>query len=158
MRFRDSAALPRQPDLDVVGLLRGKAHVAGAQGHHAVVQAEPAQHFLGAGQHALVLVFGLLRRGDRDQFHLGELMLADHAAGVLAGGARFGAEARRQRGQPHRQRVFVEDGLAHEIGQRDFGGGDEPELVLWNSIGFAIIACASFASCQSASGFVNLLQ
>jgi hypothetical protein len=28
--------------------LRGKAHVARAQRHHAVMQVEPAQHFLGA--------------------------------------------------------------------------------------------------------------
>jgi hypothetical protein len=27
-----------------------------------------------------------------------------------------------------RQRVFVDDGLADEIGQRHFGGGDEPEF------------------------------
>src|SRR5450756_1087508 len=30
--------LPRQPHLDVVGLLRSEAHVAGAQRHHAVMQ------------------------------------------------------------------------------------------------------------------------
>ena len=38
----------------------------------------------------------LLRRGDRDKLDLGELVLADHAAGVLAGGAGLGAKARRQ--------------------------------------------------------------
>ena len=48
--------LARQPDLDVVGLLRGKAHVAGAQRDDAVMQVEPLQHLLGAGEHALVLV------------------------------------------------------------------------------------------------------
>src|ERR1700732_4940103 len=30
------AVLPRQPDLDVIGFLRGKAHLAGAKGHDAV--------------------------------------------------------------------------------------------------------------------------
>ena len=69
----------------------------------------------------------LLRRGDRDQLDLGELVLADHAARVLAGRARFGAEARRAGGEPHRELVgFIDDGFADEIGQRDFGGGDEP--------------------------------
>src|SRR5215204_3281594 len=48
--------LSRQPDLDVVGLLRGKSHVAGAQRHHAIVDIEAAQNFLGAAEHALVLV------------------------------------------------------------------------------------------------------
>src|SRR5262249_45260903 len=63
-------ALPRQPYLDVVGLLRGKAHVAGAQGDDPIVQLEAAQHFFGAGEHALVLVRALLGRGDRDQLDL----------------------------------------------------------------------------------------
>ena len=70
----------------------------------------------------------LLRRGDGDEFDLGELVLADHAAGVFAGGARFGAEARRAGGEPHRQLGFVDDGFADEIGQRNFGGGNEPEM------------------------------
>ena len=91
------------------------------------MQIEFLQHFLGAGQHALVLFFGFFRRGDRDQFDLGELVLADHAARVFAGGARFGAEARRAGGVAARQRVFVDDGFAHEIGERHFGGGDEPK-------------------------------
>ena len=90
------------------------------------MQIEPAQNFLGAGQHALVLVLGLLRRGDRDELDLGELVLADHAARILAGGARLGAETRRAGGQPHRQLRFVDDGFADEICQRNFGGGDEP--------------------------------
>jgi hypothetical protein len=72
--------------------------------------------------------FALLGRGDGDQFDLGELMLADHAAGILARGAGFGAEARRAGGEPHRQLRFVDDGFADEIGQRDFGGGDKPEF------------------------------
>ena len=93
------------------------------------MQVEPPQHFLGAGQHALVLVLAGLRRRDRDQFDLCELMLADHAAGVAPRRARFGAKARRQRGQPHRQFFFVDDGFADEIGQRDFGGGNEAETL-----------------------------
>ena len=120
--------LARQPDLDVVGLLRGEAHVAGAERHDAIGQVESFQHGLGAGDHALVLVRRLLGRGDRDQLDLGELVLADHAAGVAAGRARLGAEARRAGGDAHRQLLFVEDELADEIGQRHFGGGDEPEI------------------------------
>ena len=91
------------------------------------MQIEPAQNFLGAGQHALVLVLRLLRRGDGDELDLGELMLADHAAGIFAGGARLGAKARRAGGEPHRQLRFVDNGFADEVGQRHFGGGDEPD-------------------------------
>ena len=93
------------------------------------MQIEPAQDFLGAGQHALVLVLGLLGRGDGDELDLGELMLPDHAARVFAGGAGLGAEARRAGGEPHRQLRFVDDGFADEIGQRHFGGGDEPKSI-----------------------------
>ena len=31
--------------------------------------------------------------------------------------------------QPQRQFGFVDDGLAHQIGQRHFGGGDEPKAI-----------------------------
>ena len=74
-----------------------------------------------------MLVAAGLGRCDRDQFDFCKLMLPDHAAGIAARSARFGAEARRQRGQPHRQFFFVDDGFANEVGQRDFGGGNEAE-------------------------------
>ena len=80
------------------------------------MQIELLQNFLGAGQHALVLVLRLFRRRDRDQLDLGELVLADHAARVASRSARFRAEARGQRGQPHRQFFFVENGFADEVG------------------------------------------
>ncbi len=89
------------------------------------MQIELPQHLLGAGQHPLMLVPALVGRGDRDQFDLGELVLADHAAGIAPGRPGFGAKTRRQRGQPHRQFLLVEDGFADEIGQWHFGGGDE---------------------------------
>jgi hypothetical protein len=91
------------------------------------MQIELPQHFLGAGQHALVLVLAGLGRRDRHQFDFCELMLPDHAAGVTPRGSCFRAEARRQRRQPHRQFLFVDDGLANEIGQRHFGGRDKTE-------------------------------
>ncbi len=90
------------------------------------MQIELAQHLFGARQHALVFILAGFRRGDRDQFDLGELVLPDHAAGVAPGGAGFGAEALGQRGQAHRQFFFLEDGFAHQVGQRHLGGGDEP--------------------------------
>ena len=71
--------------------------------------------------------FGFLGRGDRDQFDFGELMLADHAARVFSGGARFGPKTRRTGGVAPRQRGFIDDGFADEVCERHFGGGDEPE-------------------------------
>ena len=54
-------------------------------------------------------------------------MLPDHAARVLPRRARFGAEAGGVGGDADGQLGLVADGLAHEVGERDFGGGDEPE-------------------------------
>ena len=101
--------------------------------HHAIMQIEPAQNFLGASQHALVLILRLFRRGDGDKLDLGELVLPDHAASILARRPRLGTEARRAGREPHRQLRFVDDRLADEIGQRHFGGGDQPEIVPDNS-------------------------
>ena len=92
------------------------------------MEVEPPQHFLGAGEHPLMLVAGRLWRGDRDQFDLVELVLADHAARILARRRRLRAEAWRQRREAQRQFGFGENGFADEVGQRDFGGRDEPEM------------------------------
>ncbi len=73
------------------------------------MQVEPPQHLLGAGQHALVFGFAVFRGRDGDEFDLGELVLPDHAARILAGGAGLGAEARRQRGEAQRQLGLVDD-------------------------------------------------
>ena len=53
-------------------------------------------------------------------------MLADHAARVLACRSRFGAEAGRIGGHADRKLLFVEHLLAHQIGERGFGGRDQP--------------------------------
>ena len=82
-----------------------------------------------------MLFGGLFRRRDRDEFHLRELMLADHAARVAARRAGLSAKARCSSRHPYGQLVFVGDVLAHEIGQRDFGRRDEPvSLARWKLI------------------------
>src|SRR5436190_4795671 len=57
-------------------------------------------------------------------------MLADHAAGILARGTRLGTKAGRDCRDPHRESRLLQDGFAHEICQRHFGRGNEPELFL----------------------------
>ena len=47
----------------------------------------------------------------------------------LPAAPRFRAKARRAGCQPHRQLRFLDDGLAHKIGERHFGGGDEPIVI-----------------------------
>ena len=122
--------LAGQPDLDVVSLAGAKTHVARAQRHGAVWQAEPLQHFLCALRHALVFGDRAFLVGDGDQLDLVELVLAQHAAGVAAGRARFRPEARGERGEPQRQPVMRDDLLAHQIGQRHLRRRDEAEPAL----------------------------
>ncbi len=69
---------------------------------------------------------GIVRSDDRDQFDLFKLMLADHAAGVLARRAGLRAEARGPGGVAQRQRALVEDFAGNEVGQRHLGGRDQP--------------------------------
>ena len=64
---------------------------------------------------------------DLHHLDLVELVLADHAARVLAVAARFRAEARRVRGQLDRQRVGGEDLVAHGVGERDLRRRDQVE-------------------------------
>src|SRR5579883_1079432 len=104
-------SLARQPDLDVVGLARGEPHIAGAEQHHPVGKAEALQHRLGAGRHALMLLARAVGMRDRDQLDLAELVLADHAARVLAGGAGLRAEAWRPRGEAERQLLLLDDAV-----------------------------------------------
>ena len=61
---------------------------------------------------------------------LGELVLTDHAARVLARRAGLGAIARRAGDAADGQIVLGEDAPAREIGQRNLGGRDQPVSVL----------------------------
>ena len=65
---------------------------------------------------------------EREHLDLLELVRAEDAAGVLAGGARLAAEARREAAVAQRQVVLGED-LAHvQRCQRDLGGADQEQL------------------------------
>jgi hypothetical protein len=71
-----------------------------------------------------------LRARELHQLDLLELVLANDAAHVLPIGAGLRAEARRIRGQQYGQFRFVERLVAIEVRHRDFGGGDEPVVVV----------------------------
>src|SRR3546814_7186020 len=60
-----------EPDFQVKGLARAKAHIAGAQQHSPVGKLKRLQNPLCGGQHFLVLYFGLL--GRRSEEHTSEL-------------------------------------------------------------------------------------
>ncbi len=72
-----------------------------------------------------MLGIAVFRRTGGHQLHLFELVLADHAARIAATTAGFGAETHRMGGHAQWQTLGVDDLLAHDIGQRHFGGGDQ---------------------------------
>src|SRR5439155_20011636 len=67
---------------------------------------------------------------DLHQFHLVELVVADHAARVLAVCASLAPEAGRVTDEFQRQGFELDDLVAHDIGQRYLGGRNEVELAL----------------------------
>ena len=81
--------LPGQPDFEVIGLARTKAHIASAELHHPIGQFEPLQHFFGALRLALKFGFAAFCINNADQLDLGELVLAYHTASVASRRARF---------------------------------------------------------------------
>ena len=121
--------LPRQPDLDVISLDGAKTHVAGAERDDAMRQVQFLQDFLRRVGHALMLGRRLFRRGDGHQLDLGELVHAGHAARVLAGRARLGAKTRRESSETQRQFRFAQDFIGDIVGQRHFGGRNQPERI-----------------------------
>src|SRR5471030_2580559 len=75
-----------------------------------------------------MLVGGLVGVGELDQLDLLELVLADHAADVLAVAAGFGAEAGGVGAEAGGELRFVEDLVAEEVGDGDLGGGNHPKI------------------------------
>ena len=100
----------------------------------------------------------LLRRSfgrrDRDQLALGELVLAQHPPRIPPRRARLGTEAGGQGGVAQRQVVFGEDAVADEVCQRNFGGGDEPEI---RSDFLSVKLSAFFRKRNLACPFVNVV-
>src|ERR1019366_6760557 len=120
--------LPRQPDFDVVLLRRARAHVAGTEHHGAEGEAEPPQDILGVAGERVEFLVALLRAGELHQFHLLELVLADDAANVAAVAAGLAAETRRVGAELDGQLLRLQRLVAINIGDRDFGGRDQPEI------------------------------
>ncbi len=118
--------LAGDPDFEVVGFGGGEAHVAGAEEHAAVGEAEGFEYGFGVGGEEFVLGVGVFGGAELDELDLLELMLADHAAGVFAVGAGFGAEAGGVGGEGDGAGAEVDDFVAEDVGDGDFGGGDEP--------------------------------
>ena len=122
--------LPREPDLDVVGLRRAEAHVSGAEHYDAVGDFKELEHALGAVRHVLKLVVALLRRAELHHLDLVELVLAQHSAHVAAVAAGLAAEAVSVGAEVFRQLGLLERFARVEVRERHFGGRDEPEVVV----------------------------
>ena len=114
-----------QPDFQVIGLGGTEAHVARTQGDDAVGQLQLFQQGAGMAHHDLQLVEAVIRMGEAHHLHLGELVQADQAARVLAGGAGLGTEAGRGGTVGAGQVGLVQHLAGVDVGQGHLGGGDE---------------------------------
>ena len=123
--------LARQPDFEVEGLGGAEAGVGGAKQNPAIGQLECFEDLFGVARELLVLGVGLFRAREFDQFDFLKLVLADDAARVLACGSSFGAETGRVGREADGQASFVENLVAIEIGDRHFGGGNQPVVVVF---------------------------
>ena len=122
--------LAGKPDFEVEGLGGAEAGVGGAEQDAAIGKLEGFENLFGVAGEAFVLRVGLFGARELDQFNFLKLVLADDAARVLACGPGFGAEAGRIGGEADGQPRFVENFVAVEIGDGDFGGGDQPVVVI----------------------------
>ena len=68
--------------------------------------------------------------GNADHFNLAELVLAQHAPGILAGGTGLRTEALRPGGPADRQFLAFMHPAGRKIGQWHFRGRDQPVIVL----------------------------
>ena len=121
--------VPRRPELQIVAFRRREGHVAVAQPQDAVVEAQAAQDVFGVGHQRFEFVVAGLGRHELDELDLVELVDADEPARVLARRARFAPEAGGVRHELQRQRG-ANDLFAVVVGDGDFGGRDQPEVVL----------------------------
>src|SRR5947209_7052591 len=78
----------------------------------------------------LKLLVRFLRARELYQLHFLKLMLADDAAHVFAVRTSLAAEAWRISGNRKRQASGIENLIAVKIGERDLGGGDQPQVML----------------------------
>src|SRR5919107_282177 len=114
-----------QPHLQVVGLRRRAAHVAGRERDDAVVQPELLQNPLGVARQPFEFLVRVLGERELHQLDLVELVLADDAARVAAVRAGLRAEAGRVGDGLQRKLGGVEYLLAMDVRHRHLGRRDK---------------------------------
>ena len=92
------------------------------------MQVERLQNFLCVAEHFLEFVVAALRLDDLDEFHLVELVDADHAACADAGCPGLGAETWAVGAVIFWQFLVFQNLLAVDVGDRRLGGGDEVQF------------------------------
>src|SRR5512140_374398 len=129
---RDLEPLPHAgcPQLEIVGLGRREARIAGGEQQHAIRKLEELQHALGVRRQYLELRCGTFRRDEAYELDLVELMDADQPTRVFSRVAGLAPEARRVRGERIREHARLQNLASQQIRERHLGGGDEKEIVL----------------------------
>ena len=95
--------------------------------------------------------YDCLRRRERHQLHLVELVLADQPAHVGAVRARLAAEARRVGRVANRQLAAVENLAAMHVGERHFGGRHEVQIPVAGDLEQVLLRTSADCRCRSAT-------
>ena len=93
------------------------------------MQAEFLQDGLGVTGEILEHLESTVRMHDLDELHFVELVHADDALVIAAGGSRLAAETRGVGDHFHRQGRLGQYGIAVKVGHRNLGGGREEQAV-----------------------------
>ena len=129
------ALLAGQPDLDVVLLGGGGAEVAHRDVLHLVVEPQLLGDLLLDREQLVVGLLRLVGQAEHEHLQLVELVDAEDAARVLAGGAGLAAEARGEADVAQRQLRLLQDRAGVQRCQRHLGRADQEQVVLLDGVG-----------------------
>ena len=121
--------LAGSPQLEIVALGCGKAHVAAAELKNAVVQPKSLEDRLSLADENLQLLEARIGMDEIHHLDLVELVDSQHAARHFAGASRLAAETRRVCRKLDGQILGLENVVAVEVRDRHLGRRNQPEIV-----------------------------
>jgi hypothetical protein len=129
-RYFAVAALARKPDLQVIGFGGREASIASRQGDYPVWQLQALQYQFGIRRQFFQSSVRLLWTDHMHQFHFFELVLANHAARILAIRAGLRTKARCMRREFQRQISVFQNSFARQVRQWHFGRRNQEEILV----------------------------
>ena len=119
---------PSRPNLNVIGFSHSKANVAACQFQHPIAKTKGIANIHGVLPHLLDHLIAFVRVGKLVHFHLVKLVAALDAAHIFARAHLLSPEAGGVRHIAQRQIGFVQDFVAVDVGQGNFGRSQKHKI------------------------------